>query len=144
MAVFLAGCATVKGPVSGKKYSSFAYDHRISDDPNDIFSYDKYAYLGQDYINEARHFYVNQNPDISEEIKSAILNGNLIVGMKPADVVATWGKPIEKNTTHAQDNKNEQWIYGDIDYDTALDRYVFIHNKKFAYLDNNILTAFQD
>lgn len=69
---------------------------------------------------ESRKNYVEAHPDLSLEIKQAILEGKVIEGMTKEDVLATWGEPNEKyrysehkRSIDAMDEKinDEAWYY---------------------------------
>ena len=64
--------------------------------------------------------YINAHPELSQEIKQAILEGRVIEGMTKEDVIATWGKPDK--VTFMRENKDsyfyteewdEVWYYKD-------------------------------
>jgi hypothetical protein len=63
-----------------------------------------------------------------QRIKTALLNGDVLVGMTEDDVLWAWGPPSSKNVTITGSGTHEQWVYD-------LDRYV--------YVDNGIVTAIQ-
>lgn len=56
-----------------------------------------------------RKAYVQENNNIGDEIKNAILNGKVIRGMQKSDVIASWGKPTKIYEQTA--NEREMWYY---------------------------------
>lgn len=56
-----------------------------------------------------RKAYVQENNNIGDEIKNAILNGKVIMGMQKSDVIASWGKPTKIYEQTA--NEREMWYY---------------------------------
>lgn len=56
-----------------------------------------------------RKAYVQENYNLSDEIKDAILKGRVVKGMQKKDVIASWGKPTEifKQTSDTR----EIWYY---------------------------------
>lgn len=61
-----------------------------------------------------RQEYVSRHPELSEEIKQAILNAKVIKGMTKEQVVASWGKPSKINEPFTNQFGNyygESWEY---------------------------------
>lgn len=56
---------------------------------------------------DSRREYVNTHPQLSEEIKQAILDGKAIKGMSKDDVEASWGEPT--STKDFSTNPNAWW-----------------------------------
>lgn len=66
-----------------------------------------------------RALYVQQHPDLSEQMADAILNGQIMVGMTKEMVQTAWGKPVRceavdctKLKPQPEDTITERWIYG--------------------------------
>ncbi|MCB9771321.1 MAG: hypothetical protein H6754_02055 [Candidatus Omnitrophica bacterium] len=66
--------------------------------------------------NSAR-VYLKAHPELDSDVKQAISNGNIILGMSKNDVLAVWGKP---DTIFLKDKPrfkyepppwNEQWVW---------------------------------
>ena len=81
----------------------------------------------------SRQEYLNNNSELSPEIKQAILKGKVIEGMTKQDVLATWGEPsrIHKYSEHkraidATDEKinDEAWYYDQPFYSFAPKKFV--------------------
>lgn len=81
---------------------------------------------------EKRKEFVEDNPDIRERFKQAIINGSVMLGMTKKMVKVSWGEPNDINRTVTTNNIREQWIYGSI------------KNRRYLYFENGILTSFQD
>jgi len=75
-----------------------------------------------------RSFYINENPDIHQILKDAILNGEIIIGMSMYMVIASWGSPDEIDRSNSVFSPHEEWIYGDT----------------YLYFENGILRAWQN
>lgn len=61
-----------------------------------------------------RERYVNDNPEMKPEIKDAILDGDVIIGMTEYQVYASWATPIFKGITEYNGKKLNYWIYPDM------------------------------
>lgn len=88
-----------------------------------------------------RQIAVNKHPEWKEEIKQAILEGTVLIGMTEEQVKVNWGKPDKINTTVSYLRKHEQWIYG---YRKSYGDTSYWVPKEYLYFDNGILTSFQD
>lgn len=76
--------------------------------------------------------FISDNPNISEQHKEDILEGTIRIGMTSEMVEAARGKPSDINRTVNQFGINEQWIYGSVS------------NRLYIYIDDGIMTSFQD
>lgn len=81
------------GPISGEVY------------------YIKYSGQLNEYIKETRQDYVNTHNNAPQEIKDAIINGAIIIGMNEDQVIASWGDPIVYDKTITANISSEQWGY---------------------------------
>ena len=77
--------------------------------------------------------YVKNHPNISNKFKSAILNGEIILGMTDEIVIASWGYPDDKNRTVGSWGIHEQWIYSN-----------GVKSITYLYFENGILKSWQD
>ncbi len=60
-----------------------------------------------------RSLYVDQHPEISEQVADAILNGQIMVGMSQEMVQVAWGKPVRMEAvTAGNEDVAQHWIYG--------------------------------
>lgn len=84
-----------------------------------------------------RKMAVNNHSEWREEIKKAVLGGEVLIGMTEEQVIACWGKPDKINTTVTSFVKHEQWIYGYRDING------YWIPKYYLYFENGILTSFQ-
>lgn len=57
-----------------------------------------------------RQAYISQNPHLSDKFKAAVLEGRVLLGMTMEDVIASIGKPDQKQETTTWAAR-EQWIY---------------------------------
>ncbi len=58
-----------------------------------------------------RQSYVQTNPQLPERIKTAILTGNVVIGMSKQDVAAVLGEPDASVDINAHWVAREQWVY---------------------------------
>ncbi|MEX0686784.1 MAG: hypothetical protein WD267_10195 [Balneolales bacterium] len=79
-----------------------------------------------------RRDFVNANPDISEQLKVDILSGSIRIGMTKEMVRAAMGSPSDINRTVTASRISEQWVYGTT------------RNRFYVYIENGIMTSFQD
>lgn len=125
----LCGCATLKGPISGKTYIPLLVTEPISNNPSDCHKYYSDTMPdSENYKKECRRYLVNKNPSWSQEIKNKILDGKISIGMTKEQAIVSWGNPKDINRTVVGSGVHEQWVYG----------------SQFLYFDNGILTSFQD
>lgn len=75
----------------------------------------------------ARQQYVSAHPDLNYRIKAAILNGQVVIGMKDDELLASWGRPVEINQSVGPWGIHEQWIYGRFPYN---DTYIYLENGR--------------
>jgi hypothetical protein len=59
-----------------------------------------------------RALYVTQHPEVEPRFASAILSGNVLIGMTPDMVHAAWGEPTRVEKTPGDTASDEKWIYG--------------------------------
>lgn len=55
--------------------------------------------------------YINTHPNLSQEIKDAILSYNVIIGMAQDDVIATWGNPVNVTRNTSPLGIFDVWYY---------------------------------
>ena len=82
--------------------------------------------------NSRRLRYLHQDEFRKEhpgDFVSAAFYGNLRVGMSEALVLWAWGLPLDRNRTTTAYGTREQWVYGE---------------GRYAYLEEGVLTSFQD
>jgi hypothetical protein len=80
-----------------------------------------------------RQWYCKAHPNLAPKAANAIYRGDLIAGMTPEQVRASWGLPRKVNRTGTAGRIREQWIYGDYD------SYV----KNYAYFQGGALSSWQ-
>ena len=97
-------------------------------------------------IEQGRTDYVNQHPELPEDIKQTILNGTIYIEMLTEWVLASWGRPdnVVKNVN--ADGAVEQWEYTYYDpqcrYSGVARTYVYIARPKG--LQNGWVTSWQE
>jgi len=64
----------------------------------------------------------------TSEFKQDIINRHVAIGMNKEMIIDSWGKPEEINRTVGTWGVHEQWVYG----------------RTYLYVENGILTSFQD
>ena len=94
----------------------------------------------------AREDYIKTHPEISSQMRDAILNGDVLIGMTTEQVFASRGQPYKINKTTGSYGIHEQWVmvtsagamYG-IPYglDKKAKQYAYI------YLENGKVTSWQ-
>ena len=64
-----------------------------------------------------RKAYVAGHPELNEQTKQAILNGEILIGMTKEQLIASWGDPLEINTIRtAKKQGREEFVYPDNQY----------------------------
>jgi len=58
-----------------------------------------------------RERYVRDNPELKTNIKRAILDGDVIVGMSKEQVYASWATPIFKGEKREEGQTYEYWTF---------------------------------
>lgn len=114
LCLFMVGCTTMTGPISGKKYSMI--DGRVVNMPA--------------YAKELREDYLSKNPSVPDAISEAIKKEQLIIGMTKEQVLASWGIPEKINTTTTERFIHEQLVY-------------LVYHGSYAYLENGKLVSIQ-
>lgn len=62
-------------------------------------------------VEQRRSQYIEQHPQLSEQLKAAIRSGKLMVGMSKEDVAAVLGPPDKTVDMRAKWIEREQWLY---------------------------------
>jgi len=55
------------------------------------------------------------HPELTDEVKAAILSGDVVIGMTMEEVIASRGCPWDVNRTTTAYRTNEQWVMGPVD-----------------------------
>ncbi|MBA7714289.1 hypothetical protein ES703_123307 [subsurface metagenome] len=94
-----------------------------------------------------RQNYVESNTWISPEIKEAILNGRVILGMTIKQVLASRGRPLDINRTTRESGTHEQWVYVGVEINTRMrmsrKETLLDHEFGYIYFENGIVTSWQ-
>jgi hypothetical protein len=61
----------------------------------------------------SRQRFVNTHPALEDDVRDAILNGDIIAGMTPDMVRATWGQPVDEIKEVINGSNVTSWIYQD-------------------------------
>ena len=85
-----------------------------------------------------RQWYVDNHPELSPQIRAAILNGKIILGMAKESVRASWGKPNWGNRSVHTFGVHEQWVY-DGQYGGS-----YYRNTYYLNFEDDILTSWQE
>ena len=85
----------------------------------------------QQKLDVIAHTYVDKYS--TDEVKNAISEGKLLIGMVTFEVAAVKGHPKDINKTTGAWGVHEQWVYDNGRY-----------NEMYLYFENNILTSWQD
>ena len=92
--------------------------------------------------NNRRQIYVMTHWGLDAVTRSRILEGQIGLGMKAKEVVASWGQPDDINKTVGSWGVHEQWVYGYTKYyGSGVSGFV---PKYFLYLENGRLTSWQN
>lgn len=91
-------------------------------------------------LQESRSTYLSNNPNLPENVKEAILNGTICIGMSKDMVLASWGKPYHVNKSVGKWGDSEQLSY---DYICSKNTYNGIC-QAYLYIENGILTSWQE
>lgn len=81
---------------------------------------------------QRRQAFVENNPDLSSEMRELVLEGKIRLGMRADLVRASWGEPRDINRTVTSSIIREQWVYGSTG------------NRTYIYIRNGTVTSFQD
>lgn len=92
-----------------------------------------------------RRNYIKTHPGISSQVRDAILNGGILIGMTEEHVVASRGRPYKINRTTGSFGIHEQWVMvtstpgviGAYGIDSKAKEYAYI------YFENGKVTSWQ-
>lgn len=92
-----------------------------------------------------RQNYIKTHPGISSQVRDAILNGDILIGMTEEQVVASRGRPYKTNRTTGSFGIHEQWVMvtstpgviGAYGIDSKAKEYAYI------YFENGKVTSWQ-
>ena len=92
-------------------------------------------------IKGVRESYVGWRTDLSEDIKIAIRNGRVVIGMRKVDVEVSCGLAHIKKSVGSW-GVHEHWTYpGDV---TTISKRQAEFCPKYLYFENGILTSWQE
>ena len=83
-----------------------------------------------------RKRYVNLHPELSQVVKYAILNGEILLGMTYDQVLASRGVPLCVNSSSGKRGRTSQWVYVDISKNERIQISTreWILDQKYAYI----------
>ncbi len=61
--------------------------------------------------NNRREAYVDNNPQLTLEVRDAILRGTIVPRMTTEDVRASWGEPHDVKTSRTSEGNFAEWTY---------------------------------
>lgn len=83
--------------------------------------------LTQEAKAKRRKDYLAAHPELKIEVKEAILNGEVLIGMTAEQVTAAIGAPKRTEILKNTNGLHEQWVY----------------SSSYLYFDNGVLTSLQ-
>ena len=88
-----------------------------------------------------RRQYVAAHPELTDEVKAAILSGDVVIGMTMEEVIASRGRPWDVNRTTTAYGTDEQWVMGPVDSMATWPK----KSKQYFYIyfENGKITAWQ-
>ena len=101
--------------------------------------------------NKAKKDYLETHPEISSEMRVAIEQGDVLLGMTSAQVVACRGKPQKINKTTGSYGVHERWVmvirwrgsYNSKGLDNSKELATKAKTYAYIYLENGIVTSWQ-
>lgn len=88
-----------------------------------------------------RQKYIKAHPELSSQIKNAIFNGDILIGMTPEQVVASRGRPYDINRTTGSWGVHEQWVM--LYENTAAFDDPKAYEYAYIYFENGKVTSWQ-
>lgn len=86
------------------------------------------------YSDRRRINFVNEyGSKLTTQNKNDILDGQIRIGMTKEMIIASWGNPFDINRTVTRYGVREQLVYGSD-----------ISNRRYVYIDDGLMTSFQD
>ena len=89
---------------------------------------------------ERQQQYIKSHPELKSKIKTAIENGEIIIGMTKEQVLASRGRPFNINKTTTENMVYEQWVYYDSDLVILTPK---ISKYAYVYFENGKVTSWQ-
>ena len=122
----IGGYPPVKFPISGKKLPV----HTGLIKHNDLYNYYNYYYLGEEYRDECRQYYIRNKPQVHPDVKNAVISGTIFLGMAKDAVIASIGRPKRIKKYHRDSNVGQQWVYNELYLYLEKDRLIFWKERK--------------
>ena len=145
----IEGCPLLKKESRRNMSLRYAYEKGYKPCEKCILSEDagiKSTFIEEKFLGKIIHVksfkeeYLENNPDLSPEIKKAILNGNVLIGMTRDQVRASRGTPHKINKRTSAYGITEQWVMH-----SANPRYDDLKGKEYGYIyfENGRVTSWQ-
>lgn len=94
-----------------------------------------------------RQNYINMHTELNSIIKSAILNGEISIGMTIEQVLASRGRPLNINKSTGEWGIHEQWVYVGIRTNERMQmsrkEWRLDHKYAYIYFENGRVTSWQ-
>ncbi|EKU90318.1 hypothetical protein [Bacteroides oleiciplenus] len=108
----------------------------------------KVGYIHKDVVVD-KSLMISIDPNIRSEYKKYVAESSVVIGMNKYELQASIGNPLDVNRTVTADHVSEQWCYGDVvtHYYTigfTLHSISNTKNNKYIYIEDGIVTAYQD
>lgn len=108
----------------------------------------KVGYIHKDVVVD-KSLIVSIDPNIRNEYRKYVAECSVVIGMSKYELQASIGNPLDINRTVTADHVSEQWCYGDVvtHYYTigfTLHSVSNTRNNRYIYLEDDIVTAYQD
>ncbi len=75
----------------------------------------------------SRQKYVANHPGLDQEVRQAILEGVIMMGMTKDQVVASIGRPNDENISTYEGGETTQFCYGEIGSNFNFNRYRYVY-----------------
>ena len=82
---------------------------------------------------DMRAMYVTQHPEMDARFASAVLAGNVLLGMNKEMVQAAWGEPTRIEKLIENSKGEERWTFGNYLVNSAVTHLYFRNNEAVLY-----------
>ncbi len=91
--------------------------------------------------------FVSVHPPLTSEIREAILNGEVLLGMDVRQVLASRGRPLDINRSTGSYGVHEQWVYVGVEINARMQasrkEMLLDHRYAYIYFENEIVVSWQ-
>lgn len=81
---------------------------------------------------------IDRRAFLRPEVRQAVLDGKMAIGMNSTEVVCSWGQPTEINRLQMASGTSSQWVYSKYLGASVGSTY------RYVYLDDGYVTAVED